>query len=297
MSVAPTIHARVSDARRRLREAGIAGAEADLDARLIAQRLLGWDAARFLTSAHDHEGPPAFPARYEALVERRARREPVAHLIGAQEFWGRMFDVTPAVLIPRPESELIVETALELLPDRGSDVDIADVGTGSGCLAVSLALEFSNARVLATDISPDAVLVATGNAVRHGVDARIRFAVGDLFSQDVLHLVGPGLFDLIVSNPPYVPERDRSTLQPEVREHEPAAALFGGEDGLAVIRNLIPQASERLEARGFLVFEFGYSQADAVSELISHAPGLTMVGLKRDLQGTPRVAVARRHHG
>jgi release factor glutamine methyltransferase len=287
----PTIQDGVLKARRRLKEAGIPDIESDLDARVMAQWLLGWDAARFLTSAHE-EPPSAFAARYEALVERRAAREPMAYLLGRQEFWGLMFEVTPAVLIPRPETELIVEAALELCPADAS-LRVADVGTGSGCLAVALAREWADARIFATDVSSEALVVARTNAVRHGVQDRVTFVQCDLLSDELFRRQ---TFNLIAANPPYVPEADRPALQPEVREHEPAAALFAGPDGLSIINRLLPQSAGKLEPGGLLIFEFGFGQADAVAGLISRTSGLTMVGLKRDLQGIPRVAIARRDY-
>jgi len=255
----------------------------------LAQWLLGWDAARLLTSAHE-EAPPTFPAQHGALVARRAGREPMAYLLGRQEFWGLMFDVTPAVLIPRPETELIVEIALELFPDRDVPLQIADIGTGSGCLAAALAIERPRARITASDVSAAALLVASNNAARHGVDGRITFIEGELFSP----MPARPAFNLIVSNPPYVPTSDLSALQTEVREHEPAVALLGGPDGLDVIRPLVAQSVERLTPDGALIFEFGMGQADAIRELISSTNGLRMIDLRRDLQGIPRTAVAQR---
>lgn len=284
------IHQHVADARQRLRESGIPAAEADLDARLLAQRILGWDAARLLTSA-DEEASERFTARYHAVVERRARHEPMAYILGTQEFWGLTFEITPAVLIPRPETEIIVEAALEMFPDPQAALQIADVGTGSGCLAISLAHERSNARVVAVDVSGDAIDVAYANAVRHGVSERITFVGADVLGDPLLDRF---TFDLIVSNPPYVPESDRATLQPEVRDHEPPGALFAGADGLAVIRPLVAQSVVRLKKGGMLMFEIGVGQADAVRELISSTRGLTMVDLRRDLQGIPRTAVVQR---
>jgi release factor glutamine methyltransferase len=220
------------------------------------------------------------------------QREPMAYLYGGQEFYGRMFEVTSAVLIPRPESEIIVEAALQRFPDDRAVLQIADIGTGSGCLAVTLAKERVAARVLATDISKAGFLVAQQNASRHGVEDRIVFAFGDLFadaSQTTFTL-----FDLIVSNPPYVPDGDRVALQPEVRDYEPAAALFAGPDGLDIIRRLIPAAASRLKGGGSLIFEIGVGQDAAVNELISASPGLRMVGFRNDLQGIPRTVVAER---
>jgi release factor glutamine methyltransferase len=283
-----TIHARVAKGRERLRHAGIGPEEADLDARLLAQKLLGWDAARFFTSANEPE-PDDFAALYERLVARREGREPLAYITGRQEFWGLEFEVSPAVLIPRPETELIVEVALARFPDRHASLEVADVCTGSGCLAVALAHERPGARVVAADVSADALRTARRNADRHGVADRVELVQADVF--DGTEDAGA---DLIVSNPPYVPEGDRVTLQPEVRDHEPPIALFAGEDGLAVIRRLVEQSTGRLKTGGLLIFEFGLGQADAVRALISQRPGLTMLDVKQDLQGIPRTAVACR---
>jgi release factor glutamine methyltransferase len=215
----------------------------------------------------------------------------MAYLYGGQEFYGRMFEVTSAVLIPRPETELIVEAALQRFPDDRAVLHIADIGTGSGCLAITLAKERPAARVLATDISKAGFLVAQQNANRYGVEDRVIFAFGDLLEASQATF---NLFDLVVSNPPYVPDGDRAALQPEVRDYEPANALFAGPDGLAVIRRLIPAAEARLKTGGSLIFEIGAGQDAAVAELIAAAPGLRMVGLRHDLQGIPRTVVAER---
>jgi len=290
------IHARVAGARARLREAGLSLAEADLGARLLAEHVLGWDAARYFTSGGDLE-PDRFARSYDALVARRAAREPLAYIIGRQEFWNLPFEVSPAVLIPRPETELIVEAAVELLrgcrggpgrPGHTGRLRIADACTGCGCLAVALARELPDARIVATDISDAALDVARRNAARHGVAARVTFV-----RTDVLAGV-PGPFDAIVANPPYVRSGDRAGLQPEVREHEPGVALFGGADGLDIVARVVAQAPPRLHEGAPLIFEFGFGQDLAVERLISDAPGLTMIALRRDLQGIARTAVARR---
>jgi release factor glutamine methyltransferase len=283
-----TIHMRVAAGRERLRRAAITPDEADLDARLLAQKLLGWDAARFFTSANEGE-PADFAALYERLVERRERREPLAYITGHQEFWGLEFEVSPAVLIPRPETELIVEAVLERFPESHASLEAADVCTGSGCLAVALAHERPGVRIVAADVSADALRTARRNADRHRVADRIQFEQADL-----LDGTGSTAVDLIVSNPPYVPDGDRATLQPEVRDHEPPVALFAGEDGLAIIRRLVDRSTGQLKTGGLLIFEFGVGQADAVRELISQSPGLTMLDVKQDLQGIPRTAVVRR---
>jgi len=282
-----TIHAHVAAARQRLRAAGIPTDEAEIDARVLAEHLLGWDAARFFSSANQEE-PECFAIDYERLVARRAAREPVAYIVGRQEFWDLSFEVSPAVLIPRPETELIVETSVELFADRLAEVTIADVCTGSGCLAIALACERPQARVTAIDISGAALDVARVNAARHGVGDRVRFVRADILDRVT------DCFDLIVANPPYVPESERSSLQPEVRNHEPELALFGGSDGLTVVRRLVEQAPSRLSDRGVLIFEFGVDQAERIAGLISATEGLTMIGVRRDLQGIPRTAIARR---
>jgi len=215
-------------------------------------------------------------------------REPIAYITGRQQFWDLTFEVSPAVLIPRPETELIVEAALELFPDRDAPLSIADVCTGSGCLAVALAYERPRATFVATDVSADALDVARRNVARLGVEARIRFILTDLF-RDV-----DGSFDLIVANPPYVRQRDRVSLQPEVREHEPAVAIFAQDDGLSIIRGLVQQSAAHLKHGGILMFEFGFGQDVEVEQLIADAPGLTIIGLKRDLQGIARTAIARK---
>lgn len=256
-----------------------------MDARLLAEHVLGWDATRYFTVGGEAE-PPGFSDRYEALVARRTAREPLAYIVGRQEFWGLAFEVSPAVLVPRPETELLVESVLQVcLTGR---IRVADVCTGSGCVAVALATEWPAARVTATDISDDALGLARRNAVAHRVADRIAFRQADLLDE----IAGP--FEVILSNPPYVPDRDRDNIQPEVREYEPALALFAGTDGLVVIRQLIHEAEKRLDKGGFLLFEFGAGQADDVRRLISETSGLRMIALREDLQRIPRVAIAQR---
>lgn len=270
-----------------MREADLSPQEAEAGARLLAQHALGWDAARYQTAGGEPE-PDGFAVRYEALVDRRASREPVAYITGRQEFWNLDFEVSRAVLIPRPSTELIVEAAIELLRDRERPLTIADACTGCGCLAVALAREFPEARLVATDISDLALDVAKRNVERHGVSARVRFARTDVLDDEA------GPFDLIVANPPYVRAGDRRGLQPEVREHEPAVALFGGADGVDIVARIVAQAPPRLKPGGYLIFEFGFGQDMAVEQLISGAGGLTMIGLRRDLQGIARTAIAQR---
>lgn len=283
----PSIHDLVASARHRLRDAGIAPAEADLDARVLAERLLQWDAARYFTDAL-LPSTDSFASAYHAAITRRVQREPVAYITGYQEFWGLPFEVSPAVLIPRPETELIVEASLDWWTDRNARLRVADVCTGSGCLAVAIAHERPGASVVATDLSREALAVALHNAARHGVDRRIAFVETDL-------LTGvDGLFDLIVSNPPYVPAGDVPSLAPEVRQHEPLIALIGGADGLSLIEALLWQAAASLAPSGRFLFEFGYGQADAVSRLVRATPSLELLELRHDLQGIPRTAIVSR---
>ena len=280
-----TLVERVSEAARRLAEAGIDARDAAFDAEVLARHALGWDRAAYLARWRE-PAPPGFEEPFESLVARRRLREPVARITGRREFWGLDFEVAPAVLVPRPESELLVETALARLGDRAARWEIADVGTGSGCLAIALARELPRARVAATDVCPDALAVARRNAARHGAADRVAFRRADLL--DGL----PGPFDLIVSNPPYVPDAVIDTLAPEVRRHEPAAALRGGPDGLDTVRRLVTATASRLRAGGWLVIEIGAGQSGEAAALAGRA-GLRLVDVRPDLQGIPRVVVTR----
>jgi release factor glutamine methyltransferase len=282
-----SIHRRVSAARQRLRDAGISHTESELDARLLAQHVLGWTTERFLTDAQSAE-PDGFGARYESLVARRATREPLAYIVGAREFWGLDFEVSPAVLIPRPATELIVEALVERFPDRDAALAMADVCTGCGCVAVAIAHERPRASVVATDISTEALDVAQRNAQRHGVWERIVFHETDLLEG----VDGP--FDAIVANPPYVLDHAAAALQPEVRDHEPAVALFGGADGLSLVTRLVADAPRRLRRGGSLIFEFGFGQDIEIEELLAASPELELVEVRRDLDGIARTAVARK---
>ncbi len=219
-------------------------------------------------------------------MARRATREPLAYILGYREFYGRAFAVAPAVLIPRPETELIVEYALAHLPaDRF--VRLVDVGTGSGALAVTLAAERPAWHVEAVDLSREALDEARRNARTHGVLDRITFLQGDLLAPTM------GTFDAIVANPPYVARRDAPGLMPEVRDHEPALALYGGPDGLDLPRRLLAEASGRLVPGGWIAMEFGYGQEDDVTSAAQDA-GLHVVTVLCDLQGIARTLVARR---
>ncbi|HEV8346356.1 MAG TPA: peptide chain release factor N(5)-glutamine methyltransferase [Vicinamibacterales bacterium] len=282
----PTVHSRIAAARQRLRDAGLSSREADLAARVLAEHALGWAAERLLTDGGDAE-PADFASRFDALVARRAAREPLPYIVGHREFWNLDFEVTPAVLIPRPETELIVEAALDIVAP-GADATIADLCTGCGCVAIALARERPLARVIATDISEGALAVARRNARRLGVADRIEILNGDLLEPIT------GTCDVIVANPPYVAAGVRPALQPEVRDHEPNLALFGGDDGLGMIERLVRDAPARIRAGGSLVFEFGFGQDEEIEQMIAQSRDLTLIDLKRDLQGIARTAITRR---
>jgi release factor glutamine methyltransferase len=275
------------DAARRLAAAGLPAADSRRDAVLLARWRLGWSAAIWLTRSNEPV-PPGFADGFAGLIERRTRREPLAYITGEREFYGRPFKVTADVLIPRQETELLAEQALGCLRDlthqAGSEgPQVLDVGTGSGCVAVTVALEAPSVQVVATDVSHAALAIARANAERLGAADRIEFRVASLAGTVA------DAFDLIVANPPYVPEPDRGSLAPEVRDYEPAAALFAGPDGLDVIRDLVPSAAAALRPDGWIVMEIGYGQANAVRRLLEATGRFSDVRLVDDLQAIPRV--------
>jgi release factor glutamine methyltransferase len=224
---------------------------------------------------------------YEDNVARRLHHEPIQYITGHQEFYGLNFHVTPAVLIPRPETEHLVEATLQRLP-ANYPLKIADIGTGSGAIAIALAAHLPEAAITALDISPEALAIATTNAREHNLAGRIRFLQSDLLSALDPE---PETFDAIVSNPPYVAETDRDTLHPQVRKYEPATALFAGETGLDIYRRLIPQAYSALKPNGLLALEIGHDQQAAIAALLQAWHNLSFI---KDLQQIPRVAVAQR---
>jgi len=222
---------------------------------------------------------------YTELLERRRRGEPIQYITGETEFYGLPFRVTPEVLIPRPETEHLVEKVIELAA-RFEQPRIVDVGTGSGAIAVALVHKLQQASITAIDLSRSALAIARENAKRNEVD--LRFLDGDLLAP-----VAGECFEIVVSNPPYVPSGDRATLSVEVREYEPALALFAGDDGLDVYCRLIPAAFGALVPGGYVALEIGYGQSKAITELLAKA-GFEQIEFVPDLQGIPRVASARR---
>ncbi len=225
-------------------------------------------------------------ARYQRLLEQRLGFEPIQYILGSQEFFGLELRVTPAVLIPRPETELLVEAVLARLP-HDTPLRLVDVGTGSGAIAIALAHALPQAFVTAIDLSPQALALARENAAAHHLTDRITFLESDL-----LDAIAPELrFDAIVSNPPYVPNADASTLHPQVRDHEPAQALFAGPSGLELYARLIPQAFALLKPTGLLALEFGFGQRDALAAFLIP---WHQVEFLPDLQAIPRIALARK---
>jgi len=262
---------------------------ASLAAELLLMHTAGCDRA-WLYAHPEHVLLPEQSARYFALIERRAAGVPTQYLAGKQEFWGFEFEVAPGVLIPRPETEHVVEVALARLGEtrRNAPIRIADIGTGSGCIAVALAKELPAASLYATDTSAMALEIARRNAARHGVADRIQFVECNLLDG----VTDSAPFDLIVSNPPYIATRETASLPVEVREHEPHAALFAGEDGLEFYPPLIAEAQSRLAPGGLLVIELGLGQFEPLGDLLDAARGWTRVSAKQDLAGIVRVISA-----
>ena len=238
-------------------------------------------------------------ARYSGALAQRARGVPAQYVTGHQEFWGLDFIVSPAVLIPRPETEHVVETVLELVAERNAapasreTLRIVDVGTGSGCIALALASELPHAEIAASDISPDALEIARANAARLRFASRVSFRESDLLD-GFPEAKKEDAFDFVVSNPPYVGDGEADKVQRQVREFEPRVAVFAGQDGLDIYRRLIPQARRVLNPGGWLVMEIGYSIEANVRALLE---GWSEVRTTNDLQGIPRVVAARKDSG
>lgn len=272
---------------RRLAQSGID--EPRRDAQTLLARLIERDRSYLIMHADEPLTGDA-ARRFRDRVTRRAAGEPVQYITGRQEFFGLDFAVTPAVLIPRPETELVVEAALEL-SDAGEPLLFCDVGTGSGCITIALLHHRPHARGVALDISLAALAVARSNAARHNVAERIDFIASDVF--DALRVNRETKrFAIIVSNPPYIDADEITALQREVRDHEPRVALTPGDDGLAVVRRLLTDARAQLVPGGHLVFEIGYGQASAVRALVD--PDTWQIAdVRDDLQGIPRVFILK----
>lgn len=281
-----TLGVLLAEGRARLTAAGIDGAA--LDARLLLAhatgepqvRLVGWP-----------ETPVSAEAcvRFRALIERRVHHEPVAHLLGTREFWGLTFQVSPATLVPRPDSETVVEAALARIADRAAALHVVDVGTGTGCLLLALLVELPNATGVGVDL-PAVIGLAAANAARLGLSARARFVPDAALS-------GLAPADLLVANLPYIPSAEIAGLAPDVALYEPRSALDGGADGLAAFRALAPRLPTLLRADAFACLEVGAGQAPAVEALLVAVPGISSAGRVRDLAGIERVVCVRREPG
>jgi release factor glutamine methyltransferase len=280
-----SIRGAITEGAQTLAAAGVNDARREAVSLMVCA--LKCDRTFVIAHAEDELSEPRLQV-FRRLLARRVQREPLQYLIGHQEFFNLDFEVTPDVLIPRPETEIIVEAALEV--SRGDQAPfIADIGTGSGCIVISLLHELPDAHALATDLSLSALRVAQRNAKRHNVNDRLDLVQADGFA--------PGRdgfqFALIVSNPPYVTESEFAGLQPEVRDYEPRTALVSGADGLSHIRVLLRDAPAHLRRDGFFIFEIGFEQHVAVERLIDHARW-NVIEVRKDLQGIPRTFVLQK---
>lgn len=277
------ITAALSKAAERLQSAGIA--ESRREASSLLEFVLRQNSA-YLIAHSDDQLAANQKMIFDACVSRRAKREPLQYITGRTEFWRLEFEVAPGVLIPRPETELLVEAAIGFL--QSSDAPrFCEIGVGSGCISVSILHSLQNATAVAVDASAEALKIAARNALKHGVDKRLDLREGDLF--DAID----ERFDLIVSNPPYIPDNDISALQPEVRDFEPLVALAGGLDGLDLVRSIVKDAGQFLRPGGVLLIEIGHDQAPHVAGFFDNN-AWQEVEFLRDLQSIDRAVLARR---
>jgi release factor glutamine methyltransferase len=282
------LHERLTAAREQLVRAGINPREAEIDVDLYARTILKWDRAGILLH-HREPVPPQLEPQFSEWIARRQRFEPTAYIVGEREFWGLDFLITPAVLIPRPETELVVEATAEIVQRtmNGQSPRMADIGTGSGNIAVSIAHELPKCTFVATDVSQPALGVARQNAQRHGVADRIEFVCTS-------YLDGvDGHFDLITANPPYVRDVDKRGLSADVLQ-EPHVALFGGSTGLDHVEAVLSAAVRMLRPAGWLVMEFGFGQEDDVRERAGRHEELRIDHTRADLQGLARTVIIQR---
>jgi len=282
MAACNSLGSMLRDAIVRLQAAQVGSPR--LNAETLLMFTLGCDRA-YLYAHGEREMTADELRRYEEALAERACGVPSQYITCHQEFWGMDLLVSPAVLIPRPETEHVVETVLELSGHR-EGLKIADVGTGSGCIALAIAKDLPTAEILALEISAAALEIARANASRHQLETRIQFRCVNL-----LDGMEPATWDFVVSNPPYIPETERESVEAQVRKFEPEGALFAGRDGMDIYRRLIPQAKEVLKPGGWLVMEIGFGAENRVRALLD---GWAEVRLKDDLQGIPRVVAARK---
>ncbi|MFO0389683.1 MAG: peptide chain release factor N(5)-glutamine methyltransferase [Alphaproteobacteria bacterium] len=271
-------HEALRQAIRSLQTAHVQSAS--LDARLLLLHVMGIAHEQWVVSP-DMDMTSEQATLYESLIARRAAREPIAHIIGKREFWSMDFKVTNATLDPRPDSETIIEALLQRIPDKNAALNILDLGTGTGCLLLTLLKELPNAKGLGIDLSREAMAVAQENALSLGLSARAHFQHGN-WCEGV-----SGSFDVIISNPPYIPTTSIRSLAPEVAQYEPKLALDGGEDGLDCYRNILAALPTILNQEGIAAFEVGAGQIQSVAEIASEN-GLQLEGMRKDMQGIPR---------
>ncbi|MCX8037817.1 MAG: peptide chain release factor N(5)-glutamine methyltransferase [Candidatus Sumerlaeia bacterium] len=280
--------ALLAESSRFLAARGVANAR--FEAELLLAHVLSVPRAAFY-SGREQSLKPQQESVFWKLVKRRGAGEPVAYLTGEKEFYSLPFEINRSVLVPRPETEWVVDAALEVLREKGkssANTTFFDVGTGSGVIAVALLVNLAGCRGWASDVSAPALELARRNAKRHGVDDRLTFLRADLFGDS------DAVVDVVVSNPPYVAESERAELSASVLNYEPHEALFGGPDGLDVIRRLIAHAPRHLKSGGTLVFEIGYGKAPAVRQILVADGRWGEIDIRNDLAGIPRVVIARR---
>ena len=274
--------------RRATHDLSVSGSPSPkLDAEVLLARLLGIDRTRIILEP-GRELSEGEEAAFARSVERRRLGEPVSYILGEKEFWSLSFEVGPEVLIPRPETECLVEELLRSCRAPGAGLRILDIGTGSGAIAIALARELPEARVAATDISAGAIAVASRNAEAHGVAGRIEFFQGDLFA------AAAGEWDIICSNPPYVPEDEYERLPAGIRDFEPREALIAGPEGLDYYRRIIREGPHRLKPGGRIFLEIGDGQKGPVEALFRDAGGYEEISFRKDYGGIDRVASARK---
>lgn len=278
----PPVKPLLIQAKTSLRDAGIPSHA--LDAELLLAHVLQTTREKII-GYPDQEVTDEQQQHYEALLARRVGREPMAHILGKREFWGREFKVTKDTLDPRPDSETLIEAVLSWYKHKAPPKKIMDLGTGTGCLLLTLLSEFTGSYGVGVDRSPEALAVAKCNALHLGLEKQVQFLL-QCWAEDV-----NDMFDVIISNPPYIRDSDIAGLEPEVSHYEPYMALSGGEDGLHCYRELIPQLPRILHAEGVVVLEIGIGQAEAVSNLL-HVHGLRVQAIPRDLYGTERCIIA-----
>jgi release factor glutamine methyltransferase len=284
-----TVRKALATAIRQLEAGAHLRDSAPQDAAYLLRYMLAMSQASLIAN-HDRELTRAEQTTYDALIARRVTHEPIQYITGEREFYGLPLRVTPAVLIPRNATEHLVEAVLEEMKpraDTGRILRMVDVGTGSGAIAIALAHHLPSSHFTALDLSKEALHVAAWNAAYNSVGERIRFLESDLLSV----VANETFFDAVVSNPPYVPLEDRETLHPQVRDFEPAGALFAGADGLDIYRRLVPQAEGALKREGLLAMEIGYGQSNAMRGLLADWKDVRFVD---DLEQTPRVVLARK---